>query len=137
MSRWGTQVPLGALKGKLRQVSGSVTILPSPQQLKFNLFFFPWWLRDFLNKLRVSQFQFRRGHGIYFLAFRRAITVQASSNRQSSGAKVRLIKLKVSSTNAANASRNRLQSADAITGRRVSAQRFKRTAELSRSFSTV
>ena len=79
MSRWATQVPLGALKGKLRQVSGSVTSLPSPQQLKFNLFFFSWWLRDFLNKLRVSQFQFRRGHGIYFLAFRRATDGQKNN----------------------------------------------------------
>ena len=41
------------------------------------------------------------------------------------------------STNAANASRNRLQSADAITERRVSAQRFKWTAEISTVFSTA
>ena len=81
MSRWAAQVPLGALKGKLRQVSGSVTSFPSPQQLKFNLFFFSWWLRDFLNKLRVSQFQFRRGHGIYFLAFRRATDGQKNNGQ--------------------------------------------------------
>ncbi len=62
----------GALKGKLREVSGSVTRFPSPQQLKFNLFFFSWRLRDFLNKLRVSQFQFRRGHGLNSLIVRRA-----------------------------------------------------------------
>jgi hypothetical protein len=81
MSRYATQVPLEALKGKLRQVSGSLTSLPSPQQLKFNLFFFSWWLRDFLNKLRVSQFQFRRGHGIYFLAFRRATDGQKNNGQ--------------------------------------------------------
>ncbi len=79
--RWATQVPLGTLEGKLRQVSGFVTNLPSPQQLKFNLFFFSWRLRNFLNKLRVSQFQFRRGHGIYFLAFRRATDGQKNNGQ--------------------------------------------------------
>ena len=81
MSRWATQVPLGALKGKLWQVSGSVASLPSPQQLKFNLFFFSWWLRDFLNKLRVSQFQFRRGHGLNFLVVRRATDSQKDNGQ--------------------------------------------------------
>jgi len=50
----GDQMPLGGLKGELWQVSGFVTSFPSRQQLKFNLVFFSWRLRDFLNKLRVS-----------------------------------------------------------------------------------
>ena len=65
-----------ALKRKLRQVSGFVTRFPSPQQLKFDLFFFSWWILDFLNKLRVSQLQFRRGHGTNFLVVRRATDSQ-------------------------------------------------------------
>jgi hypothetical protein len=74
-------MPLEGLKGELWQVSAFVTLFPSPQQLKFNLIFFSWWLRDFLSKLRVSQFQFRRGHGLNSLVVRRATYSQKGNSQ--------------------------------------------------------
>jgi hypothetical protein len=71
----------GGSIGKLRQVSALIPSLPPPQQLKLNLFFFSWRLRNLFNKLRVSQFQFRRGHGLNPLVFRRATDSQKSNGQ--------------------------------------------------------